>query len=432
MRWTPLALGLAAALGTSCVEGEVRPQWTVTVRTDAPLPLVGDRLLIEVLDADGAVACEACRSVRAAPPGTFPLSFGVVPTARPLRVRVRLHRARAVRGVDTPDAATTVDTLVMLPEAPGPVEVALPMACFGVPSARDATCDPATRALTSISPAPAPSPKLEEGAWALARAAPCDDARAPSGMRCAPAGPFFFGSLLDVDEPRDYLTYVSPFYLDVDELSVGRARAAILAGAVAREPRRKSAEARCTYLGPNDDRNDDLALNCVDRTLAAALCASEGKALPTEAQFAAAAGNGALGTRFPWGEATDICAYAVVARSDDISEPTECRFGGGTRPPGPVALSEPTLDVTLAPSAFRHMGGDLDEWVQDGYRSLLDPYYRSAVPLVDPLAVNAGVATTRGGAWYANRAFSQAYWRASAAVTATSHTGFRCAKAVEH
>ncbi|NOU29758.1 MAG: SUMF1/EgtB/PvdO family nonheme iron enzyme [Polyangiaceae bacterium] len=431
MKWAPLVLGLAAVFGSSCLGGEVRPQWTVTVRTDAPLPLVGDRLLVEILDADGALACEACRSVRAAPPGTFPFSFGVVPTARSLRVRVRLHRARAVRGAGTPDPDTTLDTLALLPPTPGPVEMELAMACFGVASQADASCDPATRTLTPVGTAPAPSRKLEEGSWALARAAPCDDAQAPSGMRCAPAGPFFFGSLLEVDEPRDYLTYLSPFYLDVDELSVGRARAAILAGAVGREPRRQSAEPRCVYLGANEARNDDLALNCVDRSLAAALCASEGKSLPTEAQFAAAAGNGALGTRFPWGESTDICAHAVVARSDDTSEPTDCRFAGGTRQPGPARLSDATLDVTFAPSAFRHMGGDLDEWVQDTYRSMFDPYYRSAVPLVDPLSMNRGSATIRGGGWFTNRAFAQSFWRASEGLAGTTHTGFRCAKAVD-
>jgi formylglycine-generating enzyme required for sulfatase activity len=432
VKWTPLILGFAAAAGSSCLEGQVRPQWTVTVRTDAPLPLVGDRLLVEILDAEGALACEACRTVRPAPPGTFPFSFGVLPASRPLRVRVRLHRARAVRGVDTPDPDTTLDALVALPPSPGPVEVELAMACFGVPSQGGATCAPATRALTPIATAPAPSRRLEEGTWALARAQPCDDARAPSGMRCAPAGPFFFGSLLDVDEPRDYLTYLSPFYLDVDELSVGRARAAILAGAVGREPGRKNADARCVYLGANDARNDDLALNCVDRTLAAALCASEGKTLPTEAQFAAAAGNGALGTRFPWGESTDICAHAVVARSDSGSEPHECRYGGAeTHPSGPAPLSDATLDVTFAPSAFRHMGGNLDEWVQDTYRSMFDAYYRSAVPLVDPLSVNNGSATIRGGAWFANRAFAQSFWRASEGLAGTTHTGFRCAKAVD-
>lgn len=432
MKWTPLALALAAVLGSSCLVGEVRPQWTVTVRTDAPLPLVGDRLLVEILDADGALACEACGSVRAAPPGTFPFSFGVLPTSRSLRVRVRLHRARAVRGAGTPDPDTTLDALVLLPPTPGPVEVELPMACFGVPSQGDASCDPATRSLVAIATAPPPSRKLEEGGWALARAGDCDDARAPSGMRCAPAGLFFFGSLLDVDEPRDYLTYLAPFYLDVDELSVGRARAAILAGAVAREPDRRRVDAHCAYLGANDPSNDDLALNCVDRALAAALCASEGKTLPTEAQFAAAAGNGALGTRFPWGESTDICAYAVVARNDDTSKPTECRFAGTSRrEPGPARLGDETLDVTFAPAAFRHMGGNLDEWVEDTYLSMLDAYYRSAVPLIDPLARSGGSAIIRGGSWYANRAFAQSHWRTASGFAGTTHTGFRCAKAVE-
>ncbi len=431
MRWTPLALAFAAALGSSCLVGEVRPQWTVTVRTDAPLPLIGDRLLVEVLDAEGALACEACRSVRAAPPGTFPFSFGVLPTSRALRVRVRLHRARAVRSAGLPDPDTTLDTLVLLPPTPGPVEIQLPMACFGVPSEGETTCDPATRARTSIAAVLPPVRKLEEGSWALAHAGPCDDAAAPSGMRCAPAGPFFFGSLLSPDEPRDYLTYLSPFYLDVDEFSVGRARAAILAGAVSRQPGRHSAEARCTFLGVNDPSNDDFALNCVDRALAAALCASEGKELPTEAQFAAAAGNGALGTRFPWGEATDICTYAVVARSDDTRESTDCRFRGGTHEAKQPPLSEATLDVTFPPFAFRHLGGDLDEWVRDGHLSFLDPSFRRTVPLVDPVAVNPRIAVTRGGVWYANRAFAQAFWRAAAGTGAATNTGFRCAKGVE-
>jgi formylglycine-generating enzyme required for sulfatase activity len=429
---------LLFSLASACAgDGEARPQWTVTIRTDAPLPLVGDRLLVEVTTPTGALACEACTRLFDGHPETFPLSFGVAASRAPLRLRIRLHRARAVLRSGAPDPGTTIDRIVTLPATPGAVHTDLLMRCFGLPSTASETCDATTGELGAIPEAAAGrgDDSIRVGGWSFAQREPCADAQAPDGMLCGPAGLFFFGSLRDPDEPYERLTYLSPFFLDVDELSVGRARALIRSGAVTREPRLRGAEGTlngvCTYLGKDDPSSDAMPLNCVERSLAAELCAAEGKTLPTEAQLAAVATNGASGSRFPWGEGTDVCARAIVARSTATIVGAdawfECRRGADI-PFGPVPVG-PTLDVTFAPAGFRNLAGNVSEWVSDGYTPLAAPFWQTRPLLVDPRAPGP-LGLVRGGSWQGPIAFAQSYERSAFDATGRSpDVGLRCAKA---
>ncbi len=432
----PFVVGSAAAAG--CVgDGEVPSQWTITIGTDAPLPLVGDRLLVEVLTPGGDLACDGCRRLLDGHAEAFPVSFGVAASnaSKPsLRLRVRLHRGRAVLAAGTPDPGTTIDTRVALPDAPGPVRVDLPMQCFGAPSTVESTCDPATGALGPLPEAASGSSHLEVGSWSYARPGTCVDAQAPDGMLCGPAGLFFFGSLRDPDEPFEHLAYLSPFYLDVDELSVGRARALIAAGTVTEEPRLRgdsgTLNGLCTYLGRTDASNDAMPLNCVDRTTAAKLCDAQGKVLTTEAQLAAAAGNGAVGSRFSWGEETDVCARAVVARSTSTIPGAaiyfECRLGSGM-PFGPVRVG-PSRDATFSPAGFRNLAGNLAEWASDGFLALDAPFWQARPVLVDPRAPGT-IGVVRGGSWEGPIAFAQSFSRSRIDGNGRGpDVGFRCAK----
>lgn len=422
----------------------VRPQWTVTLRTDAPVPLVAERLLVEVTNVDGSLACESCRRLIDASSATaWPISFGIAESPAPLRVRARLYRTRATTPGGAPDPLATIEAVVMLPAAVGPVVVPLRMACFGEAGTSAESCDPSTGALAPIAPAASGTgdPALLPGSWAEASATSCASP-APPGMACVAGGLFFFG---DVDPAavaaHDPLVRVSSFFADRDELSVGRARVLLAANAVVGAPRLhtddKSATSVCTYRGTQDGSSDAMPLNCVARDLAEALCAAEGKRLLTEAEFAYASANGARGSRYPWGDDDDICAHAVVARDASLdvelttrsSMSIECRSQNGrTLPFGPVGGDVPTRDQTVDPVGLRNLGGNLAEWVQDTSAPLDDPCWRGRPLLVDPVCRTGTTPTLRGGAWSFPAWMASATFRTSSVASSPNYAGVRCAR----
>jgi formylglycine-generating enzyme len=451
-----LALLVAA---TSCRdEPAVRAQWTVTLRTDAPVPLVADRLLVEITNGDGTVGS---RLIDASNASAWPISFGIADSRSTLRVRARLYRARAT-GVDgRPDPATTLDVVMTLPAEAGPVVVPLHMACFGQEATADESCDPDSGALAPIASA-APGvgdPMVIPGSWSESRSAPCASP-APKGMVCVPGGLFFFGDS-DPGVVREQLVRLSSFFVDQDEFSVGRARALLRTAAKALiiPPRHhtvdRTEQSVCKYINAEDPTNDDQPVNCVvpasadSADSADSFCIEEGKRLITEAEFAYVAGNGSRGTRYPWGDDEDICAHAVVARDalppfpgfagelDTVTTlSTECRVREGkpTLDFGPVALNVPSRDETIDPPGVRNLSGNLSEWVHGKYASLSEPCWTGRPLLVDPVCTRGADYAVRGGAWSfpswtaPARYRSVVYPSAKGDDPATNFVGFRCAK----
>ncbi|MBX3261879.1 MAG: SUMF1/EgtB/PvdO family nonheme iron enzyme [Labilithrix sp.] len=433
---------MLAAAGLSCAgDAPVRPQWLVTLRTDAPLPLVADRVLVEVTRADGALACASCRRILdASRPDAWPISFGVAASAPPFHVRARLHRARKLGPEGTPDLATTIDARAALPPEPGPVAIELRMRCVGVPSTLDESCAPATGELAPVAEAAAGAgdPAVVPGSWSEASSPPCASA-APPEMVCVDGGLFFFGAFEREEGDEDQLVRLSSFFLDRDEMTVGRARALFASGAIAGRPTLRgsgrSPESVCAFLGDADARGDELALNCVDRELARELCAADGKRLPTDAELAYVAGNGARGTRYPWGDEEDICARAVVARGalpfelDDGDVTIECRSTDErTLPFGPARGGSPA-DVTVSPAGIMNLGGNLAEWVDDAFGPLGGACWSGRPLLVDPVCRVGGDAVLRGGAWAFEAWTASARFRVATTVDGASSVGFRCARA---
>jgi len=166
MRLRRLAL-ISLALGAPGCDAEVgtaRAQWLVTVSTDAPVPQFGDRLLVEIVDETGA-ACSGCRRLfDASTVDRWPLSFGVVPDDKAIRIRARLFRAATLGPDGQPAGGTTIDAIVDLGE-PGHVGVWLGMECFG----RDAdvlaaaACDPGDGVVRATKEIPTDRDPLDVG-----------------------------------------------------------------------------------------------------------------------------------------------------------------------------------------------------------------------------------------------------------------------------
>ncbi|WP_437571747.1 formylglycine-generating enzyme family protein [Sorangium sp. So ce542] len=457
------ALGALAAAGLLLSGCGAEPrQWLVSVSTDAPVPRFGDHLLLEVMGADAS--CTGCmRLIGVDGPDSLPVSFGVVPRSEgaAVRVRARLYRAEQAGPDGLPDAAALIDAVAVLPpllEGETRVALDLSMRCFGVPSApgEGATCDPETGA-----PAPEPvlpllsdvAPQPRPGSWPGAAPVPCAGP-APAGMVCVPGGVFLLGAprpgfAVDFDElsQPERLVRLGAFAIDADEVTVGAVRELVATGQLRSEPGVRDVDApgsgrgACTYLGAEGRDNDALSVNCVTHAQAEEVCSALGKRLPTEAEWEYAAGNLADETAYPWGNAGDLCATALLGRGRHpmeadagVFENAGCRPLGGTVPWGPVAGGAPG-DVTAL--GVRNLAGSMSEWVADTFAPYTAPCWRpGGALLVDPVCSAPAPGAAQA---FSYRGSSWAGYKLSARATARNHdrpstfnqaTGFRCAQSM--
>jgi formylglycine-generating enzyme required for sulfatase activity len=450
-RTTSQLAACAAVIALGCGNADPRPQWTVVISTDAPVPQLGDRLLVEVLDDSAQIACSACRRVFAAgTPSTWPISFGVaVPeSGRRMRVRARLYRTDHVGFDGAPLGAAHLDALAALPSGSAAMQVSLPLAmpCFGVPSdpIADTTCE---RGLVVAAHALAPSDSpaiLQTGSWSGAQPIPCAK-ESPNGMVCVPGGAFLIGapntfpsSNASAQETPERLVQLDPFAIDRDEITVGMVRHLVATGAIVGEPALRSTNSKslagaCTYLGASDPKNDALPINCISHGLGSAVCAALGKRLPTEAEWEYAAGNTSRETVYPWGYDDDVCKQAIVGRgrtpgieTDDF-EVVSCRVvGDKVLPWGPV-VGGSTGDVTDL--GVRNLGGNVREWVSDELAAYDSPCWIPGSPaLVNPNCKlgKSPLRTARGGAWDLYPLDAKAAERSGSAIPLPT-IGFRCA-----
>jgi formylglycine-generating enzyme len=436
-----LAAAAAGLLVAACGGAEARDQWLVTVSTDAPIPLLGDRLLVEILDEEGAVACSECRRhFDASSPEALPLSFGAVADASFRSVRARLHRSAVVGADGLPTGAVLLDALARLPSAAGVEELAFELLadCFGVPAdpVAGVTCDPATRALTAapqLEPALGGRDPLKSGSWPPAARVPCRDAP-PPGMVCVEGGVFLLGTprplgIREFEERPERLVQLSAFVIDEREVTVRQVREH--AGDLSRTPGTPVSEPRCTYTATEGD--PALPVNCTSRDIAAEVCAARGLRLPREAEWEYVASNGAAKTAYPWGDDPDVCAHARVGRGSAagvaLGESIACYEPGV--PSGPTAEGGPA-DVTFL--GVRDLAGNVNEWVADDQARYDDPcWLPEAFPLIDPQCrvdppSPFTVGAVRGGEWTSVDSDTLATFRTGqTAGDLFVKTGFRCA-----
>ena len=236
---------IAAVASVQCTSSAPRSQVLVFIDTDAPvpqdlgwiaaadpdraLPLV-DVARIEILDrATGLVACDECR--RDIPLDEKKLadhrvSFGIVHTAHPLDVRVRMFLLQQVGAKTEPPASITIETrsqLAGVDEGVVSQSIFLPSDTWG---ASHPTADP---------PQIGEPPPSRVGTWPKAQPARCTRPSRPDGPlfdgeRCVPGGAFTRSNrglelysapdASPLTEPR--LVALSPFLMDRYEYTVGR------------------------------------------------------------------------------------------------------------------------------------------------------------------------------------------------------------------
>jgi formylglycine-generating enzyme required for sulfatase activity len=460
-RVLPPLLFLGVVFSGGCQE-ELPPagQFVVFVDTDAVVrevrgkepdslalsPLV-DRARFEV-SSDGKPVPNSTRDVAvdAAMLREKRLSFGVVAPAgaRAVTVRVRLFRADRVSGSE-PESGVTLDTTVALPPTPAegiaPVNVLL-------------TTDDMGTQVGPIAPASGPPTRSAVGTWRGGKRVECGEGARP-GETCIPGASFFFGnpafrgraSQADIYEER--LVWVSQFFLDSKEVTVGafRARWAELQARGIAEPIAKAADAYCTWTAAPEGENENRALNCVSWNAAFAYCESMGRTLPSEAQFELVQSGLGEEWSFPWGNDEPGCTGTVwgcagddAATLDAIRRGAdECRVARGAA--GPYVSGQGQIDK-LSSAVLRNAGGDdvldlggnVSEWSRDVWARPTDAYWSPVRPMVDPLntepnALDGDSHAVRGGDWASTVLTTRAgFRRRRPTAEVTPLTGFRCAR----
>jgi formylglycine-generating enzyme len=419
--------------------GEARPQWVVHLSSDAPIPTLGDRVMIDVLDEQGNRCADCRRTFEVVETTPLPLSFGVagIDGEAPL-LRIRLYRSRNLDARGEP-GDPTIDLLARLPaarEGVFEVDALLATQCFGQ-SADLATlsgCAPRNgmfedAVVLAASGEALPLPNSFAGGDV-----PCKGS-APKGMVCIPGGVFLMGSFEhgslgpDFDPVPEQLVRLSPYFIDVDEYTLDDLAAAG-PGAPTPVPRSDTAP-YCTY---GVGMTGTYPVNCLRRAQAERLCELAGKRLPTEAEWEFVAANRNLDTTLPWldGDTSseEVCQRAVVAR-------------GGLLVPGHsrecLLLDPETLEGTsdgspgdITELGVRRLGGNVAEWVADDFALYTDPAcWGDDYVVRDPAFCDHGgvEGAVRGASFsdslYNVRVFSR---RRVDVDTRSASVGFRCAK----
>jgi sulfatase modifying factor 1 len=437
---------LCCALSAACSgeQAAARPQWLVTVTTDAPVPLFGDQVLIEVLGEGGELACSECRRMfDGGSADRYPLSFGVEASLSATRVRARLFRSVNVGPDGLPSGTALIDVVGQLPVAQGVTGawLSLDARCFDVPAnlGDGTSCDPVSRTAVPIRVlGEPPTSPPEPGTWPPVEEIPCPSAP-PSGMVCVPGGLFLLGRSVAIrggsrlgtsgfqaeDETPERVVRVRPFAIDQDEVTLGTVASLAAVGRY-----RTSLDPTCTYSGMNTTLNGARPINCTTWNLASRVCDALGKRLPTEAEWEYAASGGASENEFPWGTDDDVCSHAYVARANDLGLSNGCHDQDSLGHVGPVAGGLPG-DVTAL--GIRNLGGNVGEWTEDDAARYDDPCWAYDEFPRDSRACQASDLPDRqkifrGGYWNGEEITARGSVRSSVPLDGTGlPVGIRCA-----
>jgi len=182
----------------------------------------------------------------------------------------------------------------------------------------------------------------------LCLAGRCEDVFLP-----IPGGDFQMGSTDGADDEKPVHTVsVADFRMSKTEVTVEQYRDCVAAG-VCTKP---GSERFCNFAKPGRGAHP---VNCVDWEQASTFCAWVGGRLPSEAEWEYAARSGGREVRFPWGDTTASCQYAVMFDEHG-------GYGCG---------QDGTAEVCGKPAGSSEQGlcdlsGNVWEWVEDRYHNI--------------------------------------------------------------
>lgn len=144
---------------------------------------------------------------------------------------------------------------------------------------------------------------------------------------------------------------------------------------------------------------------------AVGFCTSQGRRLPTEAEWEKAA-RGPNGLLFPWGDSAPDSEHAM--------------FGQHHVHEIPILAAVDSHEAGRSPYALHHMAGNVAEWVQDWFGLDYYAYMPGKNPLGPPSGRYKGV---RGGSWKSKIIMLRTATRSGYGPDQRSATiGFRCAQ----
>lgn len=262
---------------------------------------------------------------------------------------------------------------------------------------------------------------------------------AGDGEACVPGGALWMGDPAFYYPLPERLVALSPFFIDLTEVTVRAFRRSKLATldeeAAKADPYLYSSKTNlyCRYTN-TPGQFEDAAVNCVSKAMSEKYCAARGGGtLPSEAQFEYVAGA-LRNLPFPWGSDDASCEDAVFGRHYDESAPAPQRvcvsFGVGPALPGSGRRDR----VRIGDREVVDLAGNLSEWIRDVFSPPTERCWQTQATL-DPVcteSVQTDKVLIRGANWTdVGAATLRANLRQTANVSAPQNTrsGFRCVRA---
>jgi formylglycine-generating enzyme required for sulfatase activity/tRNA A-37 threonylcarbamoyl transferase component Bud32 len=266
----------------------------------------------------------------------------------------------------------------------------------------------------------------------------------PPDMVRVPGGTFFMGSDdgPSMEHPA-HPVFVPPFCIDEFEVTVAAYKHCSDVGRCKRaasqnewdgitEKDHDSFDPLCNAQKSRERENHPV--NCVDWFMADRFCRSDGKRLPTEAEWEFAA-RGPDGRKYPWGdeepraELLNACGPECLAWGieNHVDEKALYRMDDGYPNTAPVG----SFPMGASPYGIKDMSGNVWEWVADWYA----PYPNTDAQERDPHGPPTGdQRILRGGAWNGSYAsWVRPTFRYKTDPNQRSYgVGFRCAAASGH
>ncbi|RLB57958.1 MAG: hypothetical protein DRI90_17350 [Deltaproteobacteria bacterium] len=215
-----------------------------------------------------------------------------------------------------------------------------------------------------------------------------------------------------VDKPHQ-VVLTRPFCIDTTEVTVKAYEACVKAS--------KCEEPRLWGMWINYPKLANHPINKVSWPQGKTYCETQGKSLPTEAQWVWAA-TGGDGRQWPWGNEKPTCDHAdfTPAILAGPSSDDGCQ-GGGTS-----AVSTHPKGNKVWPSGTIHdLAGNVWEWMLDNYVPFTGKDETDPLHLDNP----QGVHVVRGGGWNRSGRGIRADYRGGAVVGyQVPGLGFRCVR----